>query len=287
VGARELALLAFVLSILCTVFGFGLRATWDDLLYLFRRPGLLLRSLLAVHVLMPLVVVLLVSAFELRHEVETALVALAISPMPPLLPNRLGKAGGSAAYSIALLATLAVFAIVIVPVSAMAMGWVFDRPFGIAPASVASKVGSMIIAPLISGLAVRSLLPAVASRIEHPVGQVARVLLPLGVLAALPVVLPAMWALVGNGTVLAMVAFAAAGLATGHVLGGPEPEKATVLAIASSSRHPAIALSIVSENFPAEHFAATIVLFLMVSFAVCVPYIAWQKRRVAAIFQPA
>jgi len=51
--------LAFQVSILCTVFGFGLKATLEDLLYLIRRPGLLARSLLAVFVIMPLFAVAL------------------------------------------------------------------------------------------------------------------------------------------------------------------------------------------------------------------------------------
>jgi BASS family bile acid:Na+ symporter len=287
VGARELVLLAIVVSILCTVFGFGLKATWDDVLYLARRPGLLLRSLLAVNVLMPIAAVLLVRAFDVRREVEVALVALAISPLPPLLPNRLGKAGGLAAYGISLMATLGLFAIVTVPLTLNVIGAMLDQPIGIAPSAIASKVLTMIIAPLAAGLLVRAWLPAVASRIERPVELVAKSLLPVAVLALLPAVLPAVWTLVGNGTVAAMVVFIAIGLAVGHVLGGPDPDKATVLAIASACRHPAIALSIASTNFPDEHFGATIVLFLIVSLVACAPYIAWQKGRAAAAFQAA
>jgi BASS family bile acid:Na+ symporter len=287
VGARELVLLAIVLSILCTVFGFGLKAAWEDLLYLPRRPALLLRSLLSVTVLMPIVALLLVRTFDFQHEVEVALVALAISPLPPLLPNRLGKAAGHAAYGISLMATLGVLAIVTVPLTLELIGALVDRPLGIAPSAIASKVLTMIIAPLVAGLLVRAWLPAVASRIERPVELVAKLLLPLAVLALLSAVLPAIWALVGNGTVLAMVAFVAIGLLVGHVVGGPDPEKATVLAIASACRHPAIALSIASANFPDERFGATIVLFLIVSALACLPYIAWQKRRAAAAFQPA
>ena len=54
---KELVMLAFRVSILSTVFGFGLRATSRDLLYLGRRPGLLLRSVIAVFVIMPIVAV--------------------------------------------------------------------------------------------------------------------------------------------------------------------------------------------------------------------------------------
>ena len=60
----------------------------DDLLYVVRRPGLLVRSLLSVLVVTPILAVLFVKAFDLRQSVEVVLVALAISPVPPLLPQR-------------------------------------------------------------------------------------------------------------------------------------------------------------------------------------------------------
>ena len=37
---KQLVILTAQVSVLCTVFGFGLRATSDDLWYLARRPGL-------------------------------------------------------------------------------------------------------------------------------------------------------------------------------------------------------------------------------------------------------
>jgi len=56
--AKQLVMFALRVSILCTVFGFGLKATKGDLLFLVRRPGLLGRSLLAVFVIMPAVAAL-------------------------------------------------------------------------------------------------------------------------------------------------------------------------------------------------------------------------------------
>jgi BASS family bile acid:Na+ symporter len=76
---------------LLTVFGFGLRASFDDVLYLFHRPGLLGRSLLAMFVIMPIVAVALLRLFDAPRNVEIVLVALAISPIPPLLPKKLPK----------------------------------------------------------------------------------------------------------------------------------------------------------------------------------------------------
>ena len=46
---QQIILSAVQASIFLTVVGFGLQATRDDLLYLVRRPGLLVRSLLAMN----------------------------------------------------------------------------------------------------------------------------------------------------------------------------------------------------------------------------------------------
>jgi BASS family bile acid:Na+ symporter len=45
---KTMVLLTLQVSVVTTVFGFALHATWNDLLYLIRRPGLLVRSLLSV-----------------------------------------------------------------------------------------------------------------------------------------------------------------------------------------------------------------------------------------------
>ena len=56
---KHIVILAFQLSIVCTVLGFGLHATRTDLLYLWQRPKLLVRSLFAVMVVMPVVAVVI------------------------------------------------------------------------------------------------------------------------------------------------------------------------------------------------------------------------------------
>src|SRR5258705_10716559 len=82
-------------SVLLNVFAIGLTASAQDATYLFRRPGELVRALLAMNVLMPLFAVVLVSIFDLTPAVKIALVALSVSPIPPLLPNRMVKEGGT------------------------------------------------------------------------------------------------------------------------------------------------------------------------------------------------
>ena len=276
---QQIVVLVLQVSILLTVFGFGLETTLHDLQYLLRRPGLLARSLLAMFVIMPIVAVILVRAFELRPSFEIALVALAISPVPPLLPNKEGKAGGHAAYGLALMAVVSILAIVLVPLWVQLLGLYADRQLKMPPAAVAKVVVIMTILPLIAGVIVRTILPAVAARLEKPVRQVSTVMLLAGALALVIAALPVILGVMDPGILVALTAFVAVGLGVGHWLGGPQPDDATVLALSTASRHPAIALAVAKLNFPNEpNLGATILLYLIVLGVLTVPYVRWQRH---------
>lgn len=70
------------MSIVLIVFGFGLQATTGDLLYVLRRPGVLVRSLVAMFVVMPALAILLTTGFHFQRPIMIALIALAISRCP-------------------------------------------------------------------------------------------------------------------------------------------------------------------------------------------------------------
>ncbi|HEY6508076.1 MAG TPA: hypothetical protein VIY56_08675, partial [Vicinamibacterales bacterium] len=197
---KELPILAIQASILLTVFGFGLGAGWNDVMYLVRRPSLLGRSLVAMFLVMPMVAVAIVRLFDLRPSVEIVLIALAISPLPPLLPKKQGKAGGHAAFGLGLMAIVGLLSIAIVPVMARLMGAYFSLPFAMPASAIAAIVLKMVALPLAAGLIVHAALPALAGRIAKPAGQLASVLLGIGVLVILVALLPAALTLVGNGT---------------------------------------------------------------------------------------
>jgi len=275
---KHLLMLALLVSVFCMVFGFGLRATWDDLLYLIRRPGLLLRSLLAVFVIMPVVAFALTRLFHFRHTVEVVLIALAISPVPPLLPKRELIAGGHDSYGLGLMAILALLSIAIIPLAVEILERISDWPFEVSSGVVAALALKTVLLPLATGMVVRATLPQIAERIAKPVTVFANVLLPLAAIVPLIGAMPAIWALIGEGTLIAMAAFAAVGLAVGHFMGGPDPGDSIVLALSSACRHPAIALAIATAAFPHEHFGATIVLYLLVGVIVSVPYIAYVRK---------
>jgi BASS family bile acid:Na+ symporter len=239
-------------------------------------------------VVMPLIAVALTRMVHLLPSVAIAMIALAISPTPPLLPGKQGKAGGHASYAFGLMTIAALLSIVVVPLGTQILGRALGQPFQISTGAVAQVVLVTTLLPLALGMGLAAGAPAFADRIAKPVAAVAGFLLAGGMLALLAGALPAVIALVGNGTVLAIVAFVAAGLAVGHFAAGSQTDNQIVLALSTASRHPAIALAVAKANFPDEpHLGAAVLLFLLVGGLVSGPYVAWQRRRLAGTVVPA
>jgi BASS family bile acid:Na+ symporter len=279
-NAAALILLAAKVSILLTVFGLGLAANLRDAGHLFRRPGRLARSLLAMNLVMPLFAAALAAIFKLHPAVKIALIALAVSPVPPLLPKKELKAGGSTPYTIGLLSATALLAVVFVPVAVALLGKVFAIPARMPAAAVAELVLGTVLAPLAFGMAVRHRAPGFAARIARPIALAATVLLVVAVLPILFTAWPAIVSLIGNGTLAAIASFVAMGLLAGHGLGGPNPNDRTVLALSTASRHPGVALGIAHANFPDEKLApAVVLLYLIASGVMSLPYLRWNRRR--------
>jgi BASS family bile acid:Na+ symporter len=275
---EQLTTWALQLSILLIVFGLGLTTRIDDLLDMVRRPSLLARSLLAMFVLMPLAAVLLARALDLPQVVEVALIALAISPLPLLIPSTLSWLGGRASQAVALLAAIAVLSIVVAPVLAELLKLIFGRPLTVSSGKVAAVIAVTVLLPLFAGMLFRNVLPEVAERIELPISIAGNVVLRLAALVLLVMSWSAVWSLIGNGTIIAIAIFVLAGLAAGHLLGGPAPGGRTVLALATAFRHPGITLAVAAANLPDENFVAVILLYLVVSVIVGVPYAIWRRR---------
>jgi BASS family bile acid:Na+ symporter len=249
------------------------------MLYVIRRPGLLARSLTAMFVRMPAVAIALARFFDFKRVVEIALIALSISPVPPLLPQREGQAGGRRPYALGLMALLALLSIALVPAVLQVLNHLAHRRLDLGPFAVAKAVFTTALAPLAGGMIVQRLLPDIV-RLRRAVNRVAWVLLLVGIGFLLAASFPAIRALVGNGTLLAMTAFITAALAIGHVLGGPDPDHSVVLALSNACRHPSIAIAIGSANFPDQQFGATVLLYAIMNASLCIPYVVWQRRRI-------
>lgn len=275
----ELVPLVLKTSIMVMVFAIGLTASPRDLIYLFSRPGRLTLSLGSMFVVMLVVAGGLSRLFELSRPVEILIVALALAPVPPILPRKQAKAGGDASYAVGLLVAASLFSIVWIPFALWLLRNVFAAPLQASAGDLVSTVGLRILAPLAVGALIARFAPKFAAWLQPAFARLGSLLL----LAAIVPILLKTWqpALlqVGGGTIVALAVFVVVGLAAGHLLGGPDPDDRTVLAFASASRHPGIAASLAALNFPQEKaIVAVLLLYLIVSALLTIPYMNWRKR---------
>lgn len=273
------------LTVFSLMLAIGINHSLEQLTSLWRRPDLLLRSLLAVIVLVPLMVVLLLRLFDLPPAVATGLAVLAAAPGAPLTTKRTQMAGGDPTYAASLQLNLALLAVVITPFTLAIFYALFELiTERVTPFNVALQVAEVTFLPVIIGLLIQRFAPGIAGRIGKPVRVFANVMFLL--LAVLMIVLfaiaPDLRAMlkIGGPSLTAIVVMVVAALTVGHLLGGRSQEQRSVLAIASIARNAGLALFIAHLSEYGHQVIPTLVTYLVLGALLAVPYSVWSKRRI-------
>ena len=150
----ETLLILLKIAVGTLIFAIGMGSTLADVTYLWRRPGLLLRSFLAMYVLVPLAAFLLVKTLPLTVGIKAALLVFAVSAGAPLLLRKL-RAFGDDAYVFSLVVTSSLLAIVIVPAWIAVLAGHFGVPTEVPPSVVAAAIAKAFLIPLAAGMALR------------------------------------------------------------------------------------------------------------------------------------
>ncbi|MEZ5832620.1 MAG: hypothetical protein R3D05_15710 [Dongiaceae bacterium] len=257
------------------ILSIGVGSTFDDVLYLWRRPRLLLRALLAMYVLVPAATVLLVAVWPLDPAVKAAFLVLAVSAGAPLLPRKLEKFG-SGQFIFSIVVTTSLLAIIVVPLWISLLAWHFEVSTEISPLTVAAMIAKAFLLPLVVGMILGRLLPELARRFADRATALAGIALMLASVALLIM----HWRIlleVHLSGMTALVALMLIALAIGHTLGGPEAQNRPALAIACATRHIGIAV-IVATTFPGPRTVVILAAYLIASTAVSIPYLKWRQH---------
>lgn len=260
--------LLLLVSIFGTVFALALRASIADAFYFIRHWRAGLRAFAAIYIVVPIVAIALAMAIDPLPPVKLALVALAFSPVPPILPRRQLKSGSGGSYVIGLLIAAALTSLIVTPVGIAIASRLFAVSAHVSPGAIVPPVLVTIGAPLAAGLFCQRLLGRSAVRWALIIGKASMMSLIIGVAMLLFHFAPAMWSLIGNGTLLVLIAMIVAGLAAGYTLAGPARQEKSALALAASARHPGVAVAIASAAFPEERQAAAAILLFAVLSAI-------------------
>jgi BASS family bile acid:Na+ symporter len=258
----------------------GLRAATVDPFWLLKRPSLLLRSLLAILVLVPVGTVALLEAVRASALVETGLIVaiLAVGIGPPSVLKHTRAAEPNIAYEVELNVVLMALAIVFVPTAVALIGKYFRLEVRLEAWRVAGVVLTRAVVPLLVGVLIARLFP----RIATPLGRIGAPIVQFVLLAVVALALLASWrgllALGAEGW-LTSAAVALGALAVGHICGGPDQANRRVLATFSSIRFPGLALFIASITPLAKNVVPVVLAYVISSVVFVAIYVAVTSRR--------
>ncbi|MFF2306111.1 hypothetical protein ACFVVP_26885 [Streptomyces sp. NPDC058128] len=281
--------LVFNISLAVTVFCYGLTAQhFNDIRYMWQHPRLTLLSLIAMYILTPVLGLVLAETIDMPIPAKVAIVAISLSMIPPLLPQKELQAGGHGSYGIGLVIVTALLAPVGIPALVAFLGKLMNRPYGVSPIHIGVIVLELVIAPLVAGVLVGWLLPQrITAPVQKHAPKVASTLTLVALVLLLIAVAPVIWKGATAWILLAGVLFNVGGLAIGHLMAGPNRVHAVVLALSCASRHPAIAFTIARESYPGKNIAAAAITVLVLNGIICGWYVKWQRKRTGSAAEQA
>jgi BASS family bile acid:Na+ symporter len=270
--------LALTASIFLAVLAVGMRVAPADLRYLLSNPSRLMRSLFAMNILAPIIAVMVCRTFSLHPAVTVALVTLSVAPVGALFSQSMLPlvTPGRGSYAHGLFFASTVLSVILTPLAVEVIQAIFGADVHVKPLTIAQVVIGSVLVPLGIGLAVGRWWPAA----KQWIGTIQKVS-SLTLLGCFIVILALTWSSMGSvireGTLMAIAILALLGIAVGHFLGGPEEDDRTVLAFATVSRHPGVAIAVA--NLTDQPLAPIgVLLAVIVSEIVAVPYKKWRRR---------
>jgi len=276
---KDMIQLGMQLALWVLVAAVGLQARWQDVVATMRRPAGLLRALLAVNLIVPATATILCLLFPMDSSIKIGLVLMAVSPLAPLVTGKMLRGGADASRVVGFYTLLTLLSVAIVPATLILLSQLFPADAAISMMAIAKLATISVLVPLAAGLLVGTAVPLLAQRLARPMTVVGYTLL---VLVAAPIIISQaadVAGLVGDGSVIAMALTSLSAVAAGHWLGGPELRGRLALATAAATRHPGMAILIISSNFEDRRAVLAVMLYLVISVIVSALYQAWAKHR--------
>jgi bile acid:Na+ symporter, BASS family len=257
-------MLAFVLS---SMVAMGLGLTVAQIVAPLRNARLLVVSLLANFVLMPLGAVALAAVLRLDQSLGVGLLLLGCAAGAPFLPKLAQLAEGDLGFAVGLMVLLMVVTVGYLPLvlPLLLPGVSVD------PAQIARSLFLLMLLPLAGALAMRAYFAIAAARVKPVLDRLSSLSLILVVVLITVANVNNVVAVFGTRGILAGLLFIAVGFALGWFLGGPDMGTRRVLALGTAQRNIAAGLVVGSQSFSDPKVVVMVVVVAIVGLLLLLP----------------
>ncbi|MGA8051871.1 MAG: hypothetical protein WCA09_16950 [Burkholderiales bacterium] len=269
---------AVVATVFTIMFDIGLAIVPGEFRWVWQRPGLMAKALFSILVAVPALALVVARVLQVPRAAEVGIMLMAIAPGAPVALRRSLGAGAHRSFAPALQVTIAVLAVVSMPLSIAVLDEFYGATATIAPWPLAKQVFTVQLLPIGFGMLARQLFgPA---RAEWLAPRLARIGTGLLVAVVLLILIEIWGSIIAAGlrVALAIVLVTAVSLAVGDRLGGPDAATRTATAICSAARNGGLALLVAALNNAPPAIKGTVLAYVVISAFTLFPYLIWRRR---------
>jgi BASS family bile acid:Na+ symporter len=273
-AAVSIATLVFVVS---SMLGMGLGLTVGQIVAPLRNVRLVVLSLLANFVLMPLAAIGCAKLLRLDEPLAIGLLLLGAAAGAPFLPMLAQVAKSNLAFAVGLMVLLMVITVGYLPVVLPLL----LPGVAVNPLKIARSLVLLMLLPLAVALWVRAKFPALAARVKPGLGKISTWSLVLVILLLIAVNFQSVLAVFGTGGILAGLLFLAVGYGIGWLLGGPGADTKRVLGLGTAQRNIAAALVVAGQSFDDPNVLVMVVVVAIVGLLLLIPLSRFLAKQAA------
>jgi len=272
--ALKLSIVVFLVTAMLHI---GTSLTLRQILEPLRNARLVIISLGASYILIPLTAVVISRAIPLEQPLRIGLVLLSMTAGSEAGPKIIETAKGNIAFSVALLTMQLAVTIIYVPLvlSLLLPEVHFNH------SKLLLKLFALVLLPMVSGLFLKARHGSIAKRISPFMHSMSTLFMFL--MASLIIILnfAEIVRLIGSGAILAGAIFVIIAFIIGYLVGGPGQDTRRTLGFMSGARNSSISLMIASQVFDDPDVLLMITLTVILMLLILLPTAYWFGRRTA------
>jgi predicted Na+-dependent transporter len=237
--------LGVLIFIVTSMLGMGFSLTIPQILTPLKNRKLIIMSLVANFILVPILTLLIVGIIPLSEGLKIGLILVGFAAGAPFLPKLVQVAKGDMAFTAGLMVLLMVITIVYLPI---VLPFVLTG-VQVNPWEIAKSLILLMLIPLGIALFIRARYDEIAKGLVPTMTMAANLSLAAMFIGYFVGYFDVTYGVIGTGGILVSILLVIGAVIIGYLLGGKDRNNKKVLALGTGQRNLAAAFAIASSNF--------------------------------------
>jgi len=237
--------LGVLIFIVTSMLGMGFSLTIPQILTPLKNRKLIIMSLVANFILVPILTLLIVGIIPLSEGLKIGLILVGFAAGAPFLPKLVQVAKGDMAFTAGLMVLLMVITIVYLPI---VLPFVLTG-VQVNPWEIAKSLILLMLIPLGIALFIRARYDEIAKGLVPTMTMAANLSLAAMFIGYFVGYFDVTYGVIGTGGILVSILLVVGAVIIGYLLGGKDRDNKKVLALGTGQRNLAAAFAVASSNF--------------------------------------